>query len=94
MNFLKLIGAVSAAEHEKIVGQRDGLKRDLLAERLKFKNAAKDLAAQADEIAAIRPDAEKWRDRAARELQRGQAKRDAALRVARPLTAPTKGASK
>lgn len=55
----------------------------------KFKRAVKDLTSQADEIAALseelaamaaeiaalRPDAQKWRDRAARELQRGQAKR-------------------
>lgn len=106
MGFLKLIGAVSAAEHEReIETLEDLLDETRAAEKLideRFKKAINDLAEYADdfkelkveydalwvkysdamkEIAALRPDAEKWRDRAARELQRGQAKRDAKVKT-------------
>ena len=96
MGFLKLIGAVSAAEHGELLGKASDaqrevirLKSDLADTERKFKLVIKDLEAEVRErksvqydlgrakleIAALRPDAKKWRDRAARELQRGQAKR-------------------
>lgn len=117
MGFLKLIGAVSAAEHSKaishrdetylkerarLIDERDAANRKAIDFEAKFKRAVKDLekqvrdnetaasmiASQGDRIheleeerLALRPDAEKWRDRAARELQRGQAKRDAAAKA-------------
>lgn len=116
MNFLKLIGAVSASEHERLIeAARDeeadtitSLKVELhdarkgfVDQQAKFKKAIADLAEYTDDFkelkvdydalwvkysdamkehAALRPDAQKWRDRAARELQRGQAKRDAAAK--------------
>lgn len=123
MGFLKLIGAVSAAEHSKLDAKYKAAIKDLATEievretaqserdRLKDKvgeeirtgtrlaldlstarrtikthedtieSMAWELKGHLEEIAALRPDAEKWRDRAARELQRGQAKRDAAAKA-------------
>lgn len=127
MGFLKLIGAVSAAEHSKLdakfkkaigdlarttearaktesdnvtLRHNATLDREAIEKQAaKIEQMTADLAEDADdfktlkvdydalwvkysdamkELAALRPDAQKWRDRAARELQRGQAKRDAA----------------
>ena len=83
MGILKLIGAVSAAEHERIVKERDGLMRDIIKVRFEKDQMKAANSSLQSEIAALRPDAEKWRDRAARELQRGQAKRDAAKGAAK-----------
>lgn len=101
MGLLKLIGAVSAAEHGELRDLLTTVSRErndaLIAAgdaEAKFKLAISDLAARSEqvaslrrllidaetEIAALRPNAQKWRDRAARELQRGQAKRDAAAK--------------
>lgn len=49
---------------------------------LKFNKAVKDLAAAQDEIAALRPDAEKFRAKAARDAEVKRAKRAAAKKVA------------
>lgn len=95
MGFLKLIGAVSAAEHSKLDAKFKKAIKDLAAEtemRQKAQREIVDVRARNQRIAAnsaelvaqneaLRPDAEKWRDRAARELQRGQAKRDAAAKA-------------
>lgn len=129
MGFLKLIGAVSAAEHEREIEVLEDLLdesragEELIDER--FKKAITDLASQTEkadalqslanglndefekmvhernawqqtattyaaEIAALRPDAEAMRKKRRDDVARAQAKRDAARRVARPLTAPTK----
>lgn len=55
---------------DRLVAERDGLKRDLLNEREKFKRAATDLAAQANEITALRPDAMKFRAKAKADAER------------------------
>jgi len=62
MTILNILGLVTAEAHSKVETERDGLKRDLLAERLKFKNAARDLAALAEENEALKPRATKWDD--------------------------------
>lgn len=85
------VEASKAAEQriERLV--RDGINHADRIERLRGM-----LVTAESEIAALRPDAEKWRDRAARELQRGQAKRDAAAKVlpvskfTKPIPTPTK----
>jgi hypothetical protein len=41
----------------------------------RFKLAAKDLAQQADEIEQLRPDAERWRNKLARDAERRRRKR-------------------
>lgn len=111
MGFLKLIGAVSAAEHSKVAKKRDEALKDLATEvedreaaqadrdRLKDKLGAeirtstrlaldlsterKTITALHEEIAALRPDAEKHRAKLARDRGRVRPSR---------AKAPTKGA--
>ena len=115
MGFLKLIGAVSAAEHEKIdakykaaikdlateIEVREAAQFDLARVRKENGNLVRDYSARGtviselrNEIAALRPDAEKLRDRAAHELQRRQAKRDAKVIDAAMTGKARKGAGK
>ena len=54
MNILAKFGLMKRSEHEAVAKANKGLLRDILAERAKFKLAATDLAAQAEEIAAYK----------------------------------------
>ena len=73
-------------EARKAADQRiEGLVRDGINHADRIERLRGMLVTAETEIAALRPDAEKWRDRAARELQRGQAKRDAKVK-ALPVT--------
>lgn len=87
MGLLKMIGLMTVAEHEalsskaddaaynswiKVINERDFYVSEFKVLEGKFKRAATDLAAQAQEIAALRPDAQSWRNRQERERQRGE----------------------
>lgn len=78
MNILNKLGLVTAEAHSNLETERDGLKRDLLAERLKFKNAARDLAALVEENEALKTDAEKLRSKRANDAALKREKRAAA----------------
>ena len=78
--------------NDDLQSERDGLKRDILAEREKFKAAARDLAAQSDELARLRPIAERAMQKAANDAARKRERRAAAPK---PVAAKVKrGASK
>jgi hypothetical protein len=66
---------ITKRRHESEIAKLDqankGLLRDIVAERARFNAAIKDLAEARFEIEDLRPDAGKWRARAAREKARG-----------------------
>lgn len=78
MKFISQLGFVSKADYDRERLKGDGLSRDLVAERAKFRKAATDLAAQADEIASLRPDAEAMRRKRANDIALKREKREAA----------------
>lgn len=87
MNILNIFRRDDSIERERdaikselaeTVKEREGLKRDLVAERLKFKNAARDLAALVEENEALRTDAEKLRSKRANDAALKREKRAAA----------------
>ena len=78
MSMLNAFGLVKKADFDRERLKSDGLRRDIIAEREKFKTAITDLAAARDEIAALRPDAEAMRAKRKRDRDQKAAKRGAA----------------
>lgn len=81
MGILNALGLMTRADFDRERLKSDGLRRDIVAEREKFKTAISDLAAARDEIAALRPDAKKFRAKAARDAEIKRAKRAAAKKA-------------
>lgn len=78
MSMLNAFGLVKKSDFDRERLKSDGLRRDIIAEREKFKTAITDLAAAQDEIAALRPDAEAMRAKRKRDRDQKAAKREAA----------------
>lgn len=76
-----------AEKAEKNLKAADNQTKAAIASRdewkAKFNTAAKDLEAQAGEIAALKPDAEKFRAKAERDAEQKKAKRAAAKKAAK-----------
>lgn len=99
MSFLSLIGLMRLSEHDAVKPQaeadaqdlrrmtvdRDDWKASSARWKGRFMNAISDLATAREEIAALRPDAEKHRAKLDRDRNRVRPSR---------AKAPTKGASK
>ena len=77
MSMLSAFGLVKKSDFDRERLKSDGLRRDIIAEREKFKTAITDLAAAQDEIAALRPDAEAMRAKRKRDRDTKAAKRSA-----------------
>lgn len=75
MSMLSVFGLVKKSDFDRERLKSDGLRRDIIAEREKFKTAITDLAAAQDEIAALRPDAEWARARKAKAAEYEASKR-------------------
>lgn len=71
---------------------RDEMKRDLVDANDKFKKAVTDLAAAREEIDRLKPDAQKWRDRADRDRNRVRPSR--AKKVDAPAPSKAKAVAK
>ena len=91
MGFLSRLGLISQVQPAAPATDWEAKYKTAITDLAEYADDFKELKVEFDallvkysdamkEIAALRPDAEKWRDRAARELQRGQAKRDAAAK--------------
>lgn len=72
MKLLSKLGLVSKAYYDRERLKSDGLLREPVAERAKFRKAATDLAAMSDELAIFR--AKRDRDNAGRSARRANAK--------------------
>lgn len=75
MSMLSAFGLVKKSDFDRERLKSDGLRRDIIAEREKFKTAITDLAAAQDEIASLRPDAEWARARKAKAAEYEVSKR-------------------
>lgn len=77
MSILEFFGLMKRSEHEAVAKANNGLLRDLVAERQKFKRAVSDIAYQSDVIEGLRPDAEAMRRKRKRDRDTKAAKRSA-----------------